>query len=196
LTNVKGWKDEDEGHRADDSRAATIDVSSSSSAHLDDCTRQSASDIALHTSAAEDAAAIDVDVQTRGEPVEDYTADSVQAAQAPIAHITQVERKDIDGSDSTTHPAAPSSLPPAGSQSLDISNIATRTETHGDLPPHVHGVASTAAAAAAAASIASAAAEMFRGQLEAITTSGSVIRCCGIFSLNFICSGCCRNSWF
>ena len=179
MTNVKGWKEEDEGHRADDSRAATIDVSSSSSAHLDASARQAASDIAPHTSSAEDAAAIDVDVQTGGqtcsEPVEDCTVASVQTAQAPLVHITQVERKDIDGSDSTTHPAAPSSLPPAGSQALDISNIATRTETHGDLPPHVHGVASTSAAAAAAASIASAAAEMFRGQLEAITTSGSEI---------------------
>ena len=69
-------------------------------------------------------------------------------------HLAEIlkaaSESNADGSDSTTHPAA------AGSQPPDISNIATRTETHGDLLPPVGVVASTAAAAAL---IASAAAE-------------------------------------
>jgi hypothetical protein len=201
LTNVKGWKDEDEGHRAKDSQAAAIDASFVSPAHVDASARHAASDIALSTSFAGDTNAIGVDMQAGGdmcsEAVEDSSAALVQSAEETLVHIKQVDRQDIDVSESSLQPAASSSLAPSGTQALQMSNIATRTETRGDIPPSVHGVTSTtAAAAAAAASIASAAAEMFRGQLEAISTSGSVQRCCSVSSINFFCSGRCRNSWF
>jgi hypothetical protein len=182
LTNTRGWKDEDDGHRTgvktfhNQEGQADLTVCET---HLNTSPASSSGpSLVAEQPAQNEGAAVRLQDVTH-EPSMQMPADTVDSESAASDH----ERLPSDGAaedivaqqhdHTSTEPFVQPSLAAAGSVAPDIANRdATASCSAAAIPFVDHSeMASSAAAASAASSVASAAAEMFRGQLAAITSS-------------------------
>ena len=176
LTNTKGWKDQDDGHRRD------IVAGSMSEASVVQGVKTDAVDAVTVL----DENATDGDVSTTGKDVNGHTLHEEIAAasvarlegvgavpllQSPTINAAENGTADAVAVSEATNPAPQ----PLSESAANVGDVrVSANDTAGANRTVVCSTPATddvAGAAAAAASIASAAAEMFRGQLTAISNS-------------------------
>ena len=176
LTNTRGWKDEDDGHRTGVKSIHDHEgVSTGSAKHLNTSAASGCgSSLAVEQQAETERAAVRVQdaVDESVMPLHavDSASDHERVSSDAAAEDIVAEQHDHTSSEPIVEP----SLAAAGSAALAVAHrgaAATPCVDHSE----------RASAAAAAASVAAAAAEMFRGQLAAITTSAFAVRDIHIF---------------
>lgn len=173
LTNTRGWKDEDDGHRTGVKSIHDHEgqgVSTGSAKHLNTSAASGCgSSLVAEQQAETERAAV---------RVQDTVDESVMPLHA-VDSASDHERVSSDGAaedivakqhdHTSSEPIVEPSLAAAGSAALGVAHRGAAT-----VPCVDHS--ERASAAAAAATVAAAAAEMFRGQLAAITTSAFAVR--------------------
>ena len=180
LTNTRGWKDEDDGHRT---RVKSIHdhegqgVSTGSAKHL-------------NTAAASGCgSSLVVEQQAETERAAVRVQDAVDESVMPLHAVVSVSDHERVSSDAAAEDIVVKQHDHTSSEPIVEPSLAAAGSTGTALGVAHRGAAAVpcvdhserASAAAAAASVAAAAAEMFRGQLAAITTSAFAVRDIHIF---------------